>query len=202
MRRTMGMAMAAAVVSAAAYAAQDNDPYLWLAEIHGEKAQAWVKTQDAKSDAVLKSDPTYAADRAAILASLDTKDRIPAGELDRGKLYNFWQDAAHVRGLWRRAALAEYRKHVPTWEVLLDVDKLDAEQHKDWVFQGAQCTPSGKRCLARLSPGGGDASEVREFDPRTHKLLDTASRCPPPNRAPPTSTTTPSSSRQISGPAR
>jgi len=157
------------MVSAAA--AEDNDPYLWLADIHGEKAQAWVKAQDAKSDAVLKSDPTYAADFAAIKASLDTKDRIPLGALDHGRIYNFWQDANHVRGLWRRASLAEYRKPDPHWDVLLDVDRLDARQHKDWVFQGGRCTASDRRCLVRLSPGGGDASEVREFDPKAHKLL-------------------------------
>src|SRR5579862_2897028 len=158
-------------LASAALAVTDDDPNYWLSDIHGEKAQAWVKQQNVKSEAELKSGPEYAADRAAILKSLDTKDRIALGNLDHGKLYNFWQDAGHVRGLWRRAALAEYRKADPKWEVLLDVDKLDADQHKDWVFQGAQCTPSDKRCLVRLSPGGGDASEAREFDPKTHQLL-------------------------------
>ena len=158
-------------LAGAALAVTDDDPNYWLTEIHGEKAQAWVKQQNAKSEAELKAGPEYAQDRAAIQKFLDTKDRIPLGQLDHGKLYNFWQDASHVRGLWRRAPMADYRKADPAWEVLLDVDKLDADQHKDWVFQGAQCTPSDKRCLVRLSPGGGDASEAREFDPRTHQLL-------------------------------
>jgi prolyl oligopeptidase len=158
-------------LAGAALAVTDDDPNYWLTEIHGEKAQAWVKQQNVKSEAELKAGPEYAQDRAAILKFLDTKDRIPLGQLDHGKLYNFWQDASHVRGLWRRAAMEDYRKADPAWEVLLDVDKLDADEHKDWVFQGAQCTPSDKRCLVRLSPGGGDASEVREFDPKTHQLL-------------------------------
>jgi len=172
MRPSKVLCVVALFLSTAAWAAvQDDDPNYWLSDIHGEKAQAWVKQQNAKSEAELKSGPEYAEDRAAILKFLDTKDRIPLGNLDHGKLYNFWQDAGHVRGLWRRAALAEYRKADPKWEVLLDLDKLDADQHKDWVFQGAQCTPSDKRCLVRLSPGGGDASEAREFDPKTHQLL-------------------------------
>ena len=171
MRRAVWMAVAVALVSAAAFAAGDDDPYLWLADIHGEKALAWVKAQDAKSDAALKSDPTYAADFAAIKSSLDTKDRIALGQLDHGRIVNFWQDANHVRGLWRRATMAEYRKPDPHWDVLLDVDKLDAEQNKDWVFQGGRCTASDKRCLVRLSPGGGDASEVREFDPGKHQFV-------------------------------
>ncbi len=45
--------------------APDNDPYLWLAKIHGEKALDWVKMQNAKSDAVLKSDPNYGKIRAS-----------------------------------------------------------------------------------------------------------------------------------------
>jgi len=163
--------LAAICLATAAWAVVDDDPYIWLSDIHGEKPLAWVKDQNAKSESILKADPRYAATREAILKSLDVKDRIPLGNLDHGKLYNFWQDAQHVRGLWRRAPMAEYRKPDPQWEILLDVDKLDADQHKDWVFQGADCTSSFARCLVRLSPGGGDAVEQREMDPKTHQLL-------------------------------
>jgi len=168
---TLGLVFAGVTMAVMAADIVDNDPNYWLTDIHGEKALAWVKDQNAKSEAVLKADPRYAETHTALLKSLDIKDRIPLGNLDHGKLYNFWQDAEHVRGLWRRASMAEYRKPDPEWEILLDVDKLDADEHKDWVFQGAQCTPSDARCLVRLSPGGGDASEVREFDPKTHQLL-------------------------------
>jgi prolyl oligopeptidase len=167
----LGLVFAAFSVAAFAADVADNDPNYWLTDIRGAKPLAWVKEQNAKSEGVLKADPYYTQTRAALLKSLDIKDRIPLGNLDHGKVYNFWQDAEHVRGLWRRAPLAEYRKADPKWEVLLDVDKLDADQHKDWVFEGARCTPSDARCLVQLSPGGGDASEVREFDPKTHQLL-------------------------------
>ncbi len=60
----------------------DRDPYLWLAKIHGQRATDWVKAQNAKSNAVLKTDPNYARTRATILAMLNAKDRIaePRGE--------------------------------------------------------------------------------------------------------------------------
>jgi prolyl oligopeptidase len=167
----LGLAFAGFTVAALAADVADNDPNYWLTDIWGAKQIAWAKDQNAKSEGVLKSDPYYAEARTALLKSLDIKDRIPLGNVDHGKLYNFWQDAEHVRGLWRRVSMADYRKADPKWEILLDVDKLDADQHKDWVFQGAICTPSDARCLVRLSPGGGDASEVREFDPKTHQLL-------------------------------
>src|SRR6266513_2450687 len=40
-----------------------------------------------------------------------------------------------------------------------------AHEHENWVWKGAECTPSLKHCLLHLSRGGGDAVVVREFDP-------------------------------------
>jgi prolyl oligopeptidase len=80
-------------------------------------------------------------------------------------LYNFWQDADHPRGLWRRTTLAEYRKKEPAWEIVLDVGKLGADENEKWVWKGASCLyPDYERCLVRLSRGGADAVEIREFD--------------------------------------
>ena len=51
----------------------------------------------------------------------------------------------------------------PNWETLIDVDKLAADEKENWVWKGAQCTPTLARCLMNLSRGGGDAVVVREF---------------------------------------
>jgi prolyl oligopeptidase len=142
------------------------DPFLWLADIHGAKALDWVKAQNEKTLAVLKSDPEYRKDYDAMLAVLNANDRIPMGEVERGEVLNFWQDAGHVRGLWRRASVAEYARRDPRWDVLLDVDALDRRERTDWVWQGANCIGEMKNCLLRLSPGGSDASVVREYDAR------------------------------------
>jgi len=163
----MGTALAQVVPPPPGY---ENDPYYWLSDIKGEKALAWVKAQNAVSDAKLQGDPLYAPIREQILQSLDTKDRIPLGNVDHGDVYNFWQDKEHVRGLWRKTTVAKYRNADPKWDVLLDVDKYDAEQKKNWVFHGARCNPGMKRCLVDLSPGGGDAGEIFEYDPATHSF--------------------------------
>jgi len=147
----------------------DHDPYIWLSK-NTPKSLDWVKDQDATSNAQLLGDPLYKPIREQLLASLDTRDRIPLGEIHHGEVYNFWQDGAHVRGLWRRTSVADYREPNPDWEILLDVDKYDAETHKNWVFHGGNCNPSTKRCLVDLSPGGGDAGEIVEFDPATHSF--------------------------------
>src|SRR5690348_16989956 len=153
--------------------AADDDPYLWLSDIYDAKALAWVKTQNAKSDAVLKSDPEYRKDYDAILQVLNANDRIPLPDLvDHQWVFNFWQDAAHVRGLWRRTTVADYAAPNPNWQVLFDVDKYDRDTGKNWVWQDADCSPGFTRCLVSLSPGGTDAHEVHEFDPNAGKFLD------------------------------
>src|SRR5215469_3130556 len=162
-----GIAALAAFVSVAAAQMVDDDPYAWLEDIHGAKALDWVKAQDAKSDAELKSGPVYKEDYDILLKALNTQDRIPDVHLDHGDAYNFWQDASHVRGIWRRTTIADFANAEPKWETLLDVDALDAKENAKWVFQGAECAPGGKRCLIRLSPGGSDATTLREFDMKT-----------------------------------
>jgi prolyl oligopeptidase len=156
---------------ARAAAAADANPYLWLAQIHGRRALAWVESQNGRSDLALKSDPVYARDRARILDVLNAGTRIPEGMLDRGWVLNFWQSAEHVRGIWRRTSIADYARRSPHWRTLLDVDALDRRGHEDWVWKGADCTARFDRCLVRLSPGGGDAVETREYDPKTRSFV-------------------------------
>ena len=144
--------------------AADDDPYLWLEDVHGAKPMEWVKQQNEKSLGLLKSDPAYQKDFDAILKALDATDRIPFGDLDQGYVFNFWQDAAHPKGIWRRTKVADYAQLAPAWETLLDLDALAASEHENWVWKGAECAYKLVHCLVSLSRGGGDAVVVREFD--------------------------------------
>jgi prolyl oligopeptidase len=148
------------------------DPYLWLEDIHGAKPLAWVKAQNAKALAVLKADPDYQKDYEAILKVLDATDRIPYGSLERDYVFNFWQDASHPKGVWRRTSIADYSSATPRWELLLDVDALAAQEHENWVWENPECSPLLKRCLLTLSRGGGDAAVVREFDLTTRSFIN------------------------------
>ena len=163
----MGGAMATDAVGATTRtheALEGTDPYLWLEDVHGEKSMEWVRTQNSHSMAVLRGDPDYQRDYEAILQVMDAVDRIPYGELDHQWVFNFWQDAQHPKGIWRRTNTADYAKAAPAWGVLLDLDRLAADEHENWVWKGAECSPSLRRCLLHLSRGGGDAMVVREFD--------------------------------------
>jgi prolyl oligopeptidase len=141
------------------------DPYLWLEDVHGAKPMEWVRAQNQKSMAVLEADPDYQKDYDAILKVMDATDRIPYGTLEHQYVFNFWQDAQHPKGVWRRTGTADYARAAPQWETLLDLDKLAADEHENWTWKGADCSPALKRCLVSLSRGGGDAVVVREFDP-------------------------------------
>jgi prolyl oligopeptidase len=167
----LASALAFSAPAFGAPAAGDLNPYLWLARIHGRRALAWVENQSGRSDLALERDPLYARDRAQILDVLNAGTRIPDGTLEHGWVLNFWQSAAHVRGIWRRTSIADYAHKAPHWHTLLDVDALDRQLHKDWVWEGADCTAHFNRCLVRLSPGGGDAVETREYDPNTRRFV-------------------------------
>ena len=147
------------------------DPYLWLEDVHGTKPLAWVEEQNARARAVLQADPQYQKDYDAILRVLDATDRIPYGTLEHDYVFNFWQDAEHPKGLWRRTSVPGYAATEPHWELLLDLDKLAADEHENWVWEGADCSPTLKRCLLSLSRGGGDATVVREFDLASRSFL-------------------------------
>ena len=140
-------------------------PPAFLADIEGAQALDWVHAQNARTFGVLEHDPRYAGFAADALAIAQSTDRIPVPMVLGGQVYNFWQDAQHRHGIWRRADLASYRTATPAWHTVLDLDALSAAEHVNWVWKGADCEePDERRCMLLLSNGGEDATTAREFD--------------------------------------
>src|SRR5690606_16673684 len=151
--------------------AATNDTWQWLEGIYDDDALKWVDEQNARTmgsfDAL-----TLQKTAATILEILDSDDRIPMIAKHGEYYYNFWRDAEHPRGLWRRTTLESYRTPKPDWGVLLDIDALGREEGVEWVFAGAQMLPhSYDRALLRLSPDGGDAVVIREFDVESREFV-------------------------------
>jgi prolyl oligopeptidase len=142
-------------------AAPDDDPYLWLEEIEGQRAMAFA---DRQSKATLEKFGTagFAADRDTLAAIYDRPDNIPFVSRRGGFLYNLWKDASSPRGIWRRTTIEEFRKPDPGWETLLDIDKLAADENEDWLWSGVKARH--ERTMLSLSRGGSDAVTLREFD--------------------------------------
>jgi len=143
-----------------------EDPYLWLEDVMSDASLKWARERNAASKAQLEAIPTFAANRDRIRAILDSKDRIPSVWKLGPHYYNLWKDAQNPKGLLRRTSLAEYKKAQPKWETVLDIDALGAKENQSWVYKQFSCLyPKWDRCLVGLSPGGGDATAIREFDP-------------------------------------
>jgi prolyl oligopeptidase len=144
------------------------DPYIWMEEVEGEDALAWVNAQNERSLESIKAHPDFESNYSKVLDLATSEDRIPYGSIRDGMVYNFWQDETNVRGLWRRATLESYETDAPEWETVLDFDKLAADEGKNWVFKGSNCfKPKGAEktlCMISLSDGGKDAVVNREFD--------------------------------------
>ncbi len=144
--------------------APDDDPFIWLEEVESERATAWADTQ-SRTTMDRFGGPRLEAERDALCRLLDRPDNLPVPARRGGLLYNFWKDATHRRGLWRRTTLASYRTEAPDWEILLDLDALADGEREDWVWQGAGTLPPDHDiAILRLSRGGSDAVVLREFD--------------------------------------
>ncbi|WP_230407550.1 prolyl oligopeptidase family serine peptidase [Undibacterium rivi] len=153
-------------------AAQTTDSQQWLEDVTGEKALNWVKAQNQITRNKLDNDAGFKQLRSDLQVILNSKDRIPGIRKMGDAVYNFWTDAEHPRGIWRKTSLEEYRKAQPKWETVLDIGALAAAENENWVFKNSNCRePAFDRCLIELSRGGADAVTMREFDLNTKTFV-------------------------------
>lgn len=150
-------------------AADATDDLLWLEDIHGEAAMQWVTRENARSEALLLT-PQLEHLESAALEVMDSDEKIPMVAKHGEHYYNFWRDAAHPRGLFRRTTWESWISRTPVWDVIIDLDVLAEAESVPWVWGGArllrpQFTDGRwRRLLIALSPDGGDARRHREFD--------------------------------------
>jgi prolyl oligopeptidase len=153
-------------------AAPDDDPYLWLEEVEGERALDFVEQQNRLTLGKF-GDAGFEGDRDALASIYDRPDNIPFITRRGGFVYNLWKDTNNPRGLWRRTTLDEFRRPNPNWDVLLDLDKLAAEENQDWLLNWTETLPpTHARAILSLSRGGSDAVTLREFDIGARRFVD------------------------------
>lgn len=164
---------------ASAQQATTPDPFIWLEEVEGKRAMDWVRAKNAATEAVLTKTPLYQPIYDRTMKILDSKDRIAYPNIIGNRLYNYWQDAEHPRGYWRRTSWASYLTGKPVWESVIDIDALSKAENVPWAFAGANCLePAERLCLVNLSRGGSDAAEIREFDLDTKQWVKDGIRIP------------------------
>lgn len=158
-------------------ASPTDDPFLHLEEVDSPEALDWVRERSDRTMADLATGPRAEESYRRALEILDATDRIAWPVLRDRYAYNLWRDAEHPRGLWRRVPWTVLEQGAPgadhpAWETLLDVDALAQQEDVNWVYAGTVVRrPADDRALLRLSRGGADAVEVREFDLATGRFV-------------------------------
>jgi prolyl oligopeptidase len=151
---------------------KNGDPYLWLENIDSTAALDFAREHNQKTEAAFTELELFTEIYSRNLAIYNSDERIAYPRIVGEYIYNFWQDDEHVRGILRRTTLASYLRPEPVWETVIDIDALSAKENKMWVYKGVTwLAPEMRYCMVRLSPGGGDAVEMREFDSQTKEFI-------------------------------
>ncbi|KAA3639946.1 MAG: S9 family peptidase [Proteobacteria bacterium] len=156
------------------------DPFIWLEDVHSERAMQWVKDHNQTTADDYKSKPIYSELYQQALSTLNNKSRIPAVNRQGDWLYNYWKDSEHPRGIFRRVKVDNFIKNKQAdWETVIDMDAYNKEHEGTWVFKGMNCLkPDYQRCLTYLSPGGGDAVIMKEFDVDKKQFVENGFKLP------------------------
>ena len=172
MRNLIALPLLAFATAATAQAAEDR--YIWLEDIQGERALTAGQAVECGSDdrAYRRSGFEEHRQRAlGILNSPGQYRRSRRGDR-RSSAQPLGRRQKSTRGFGASRPLSRFVSGKPQWRTLIDVDALGKAEGKSWVWHGADClAPEYRRCLVSLSPGGGDADVVREFDLAAGKFV-------------------------------
>ena len=154
-------------------AGQTDEDHLYLEEVSGKKALDEVRAWNKQTLDELMSDFRYETFYQDALAILQSRDKIPYVSYRNSEVHNFWQDEVHIRGIWRKTTLQSYLTETPEWETVLDIDRLAADEGKNWVYKGnTSFAPTYEHCIVNLSDGGKDAVVRREFNTATKTFVE------------------------------
>jgi prolyl oligopeptidase len=173
MRPTLAALLMTVGLTASLLASSEEDSFLWLEDVHGARAMAWVESENLKTITALENDSRFVPLFADAKRIAEAQDRIPEPNFLGGRIFNFWQDADHPHGIWRQTSALDYQTMAPSWTPVLDLDALSKQQNANWFWKGADCyEPAQQRCIISLSDGGEDAVTLREFDLASGKFFD------------------------------
>ncbi len=150
----------------------EDDPYLWLEDVHNEKALAWAREQNNRTFTELRDSAVYRQLYEEAFQIMTSDARIPDGKIIGDHYYNFWQDDVHIGGIWRRSPLDKFLAAQPEWQIVLNIDALTEDEGENWVYKTHTCVSGDSdRCLIELSLGGKDESFFREFSLQTQSFV-------------------------------
>lgn len=150
-----------------------KDPYLYLEDVKDPKAVAWSDAQTAKAVDYIKSAPVYAEMHKEVCDILGREETEKFAAIRKDNFaYYFECNAKHPLGVLMRMPADDYLNGRSNWETVLDVDALAKAEGINWSYGGTTLSPNHKRLLVALSPDGGDAKVLREFDLATKSFVE------------------------------
>ena len=148
----------------------------WLEGPRDPRALEWARAQTRRSKEELEKKAGYAAILADLQATLKVSAPIPDVTLFGARAVRLLRDAGNPHGLLQVADRSTADAIGP-WRTVLDVDALRKAEGKpyelQWFAAKDACLPPGyEKCMLRLSPGGSDEVELREFDLAAGRFID------------------------------
>lgn len=171
MKRSIGMTtglLALAMTIASGQALAGEDDLQWLESPHDAKALAWAREATNATRQQLGASPSRQVIAKELTSILAQAPAEPDQFLMGNRVVRFFRDAAHPYGQLQTAPRND-KGVTRNWKTVLDVAALREREGIPFELQvysfGSSClAPEYARCLLRLSPGGGDEVEIREFD--------------------------------------
>lgn len=161
---------------------QGGDSFSWLEERTGAAALSWVRKRNEQTIQKLSADPRFERYYRLALGAISAKAELPGSNIVRSHLHNGWvydilRDEKNPRGLWRRTRVESFKRSLPDWEVVLDIDARNTPSTDDLTIDGTLFFDH--RCLLFLSKGHGPNSTGREFDLKSKSFVDEGFEIPP-----------------------
>jgi len=170
-----GLALLGCLAAGAVQHAMAQEDLLWLEAPKEAKALTWAREHTQATRKALSALPSYAAAASELKAVLDSGTPLADVSLFGDKAVRLQHDAKKPNGVLQVAQ--RDANGVPgAWRTVLDVDALRAKEGKPYELQWYQAQdlclpPQFDRCLLRLSGGGSDEVELREFDLKTGQFV-------------------------------
>ena len=155
-------------IATTASLAAERDELLWLEAPKDDRALDWAREQSRTTKDRLSALPIYSGIAKELDTVLKQSTPTPAISLLGTKAVRLLRDAARPHGVLQVARRGADGTMGP-WRDLLDVGALREHEGKPYELQWYDARnlclpPAFDRCLLRLSPGGADDAELREFD--------------------------------------
>jgi prolyl oligopeptidase len=142
-----------------------DDPQGWLEQSETPEVAAWVAAQNHRTLQAYAQGEAFETLVQRFVDEALSPDQLVVPTRHGDWAHDFRQDEAHPLGIWRRCQWTAWLAGEPQWQTLLDLDELSETEEVDWSWHGASVHyPDRERALLFLSPGGGDAIVIREFD--------------------------------------